>query len=339
VTVLSVAYPLLPVGPGSAGGAEQILSLVERGLVARGLESIVIAAEGSQTSGLLLPTPAAQEEITESTRASAQENHLRQIEAALARYCVDVIHFHGLDFHSYVPNSSVPKLATLHLPPSWYPPCIFESGSVKLNCVSQTQADAVVGGIRPPVVPNGIETSVFRPRRGGDFLLWIGRICPEKGVHIALQVAHSLDVPLIIAGPVHPFQYQQVYFAKQVEPLLDSRREYIGPVGLDKKLDLLSTARCVLIPSLVAETSSLVAMEALAAGAPVIALRSGALPEIVDDEQTGFIVDSADAMAAAVERVDEISSNDCRRIARERFDHARMVDGYIELYASLQHGT
>jgi glycosyltransferase involved in cell wall biosynthesis len=339
VTVLSVAYPLLPVGPGSAGGAEQILYLIERGLVTRGFESIVIAAEGSRVSGQLLPTPGAEGQITDDTRSAAQQTHLRVIESAVANFPIELIHFHGLDFHAYVPDTSVAKLATLHLPPDWYPPCIFESVAVRLNCVSHTQAMAVVSAVKPAVIPNGIDTSLFKPPIGSDSLLWIGRICPEKGVHIALQVAHELDIPLTIAGPVHPFRDHQAYFDEQVQPLLDSRRKYIGPVGLDKKLDLLSRARCVLIPSLVAETSSLVAMEALAAGTPVVAFRSGALPEIVEDGQTGFLVESAQGMAAAVERIEQISTSECQRIAQRRFDQARMVNEYVGLYESLIAGT
>ncbi|HWF47190.1 MAG TPA: glycosyltransferase, partial [Bryobacteraceae bacterium] len=182
------------------------------------------------------------------------------------------------------------------------------------------------------VIPNGIPTERYAPAEPRDFLLWLGRICPEKGVHIALEVAHRLEARLIIVGPVHPYPEHLDYFSRQITPLLDDRRTYIGPVELKEKSLLLSRAQCLLIPSLVAETSSLVAMEALSSGTPVIAFRTGALPEIVDDGETGFIVDSAEEMAQAVLRIDHVSRACCRERAVARFDSGRMIDDYLALY-------
>src|SRR5450755_1906600 len=100
----------------------------------------------------------------------------------------------------------------------------------------------------------------------------MGRICPEKGVHIALRLAHRLDQRMIVAGPVHDFESHHEYFAREVEPLLDDKRQYIGPVRGQDKSRLLAEARCLIVSSLVAETSSLVAMEAAASGTPVVGL-------------------------------------------------------------------
>ncbi len=335
LTVLSVAYPLLPVGPDSGGGAEQILYLLERGLVARGHRSIVIAAKGSRIAGELIETPAFEGEMTEEVREAARRDHLRSTEQALDRYPVDLLHFHGLDFSSYLPADRVRKLATLHLPPAWYPESIFHSEDVRLNCVSESQANAAPGK-KLPVVLNGIDTAAYEiASREKKHLLWLGRICPEKGVHIGLEVAHRLDLPMVIAGPVHPFRDHQLYFSQQVQPLLDAKRQYVGAVGLDRKRSLFAEAKCVLIPSLVAETSSLVAMEAISSGTPVVAFRSGALPEVVEHGITGFIVESQEQMADAVKRIDEISPAACREQANNRWSASRMVEDYITLYESL----
>jgi glycosyltransferase involved in cell wall biosynthesis len=336
MTILGVAYPLLPVGPDSGGGAEQILYLLERGLVRRGFRSVVIAAKGSQVSGELIETPAANGEITEEVREAVRRDHLRCIEEALNRYRIDLIHFHGLDFYKYLPGTEVRQLATLHLPPAWYPEAIFRFENIQLNCVSESQANAAPTKKGLPVILNGIDTERYRPASAGKkHLMWLGRICPEKGVHIGLEVARQLDIPMVVAGPVHPFHDHQMYFTQRVQPLLDAHRQYVGSVGLDQKKALFAEAKCVLIPSLVPETSSLVAMEAISCGTPVVAFRSGALPQVVEHGVTGFIVDSQQEMTEAVKRIGDISPQRCRQRAELRFDASRMVQDYINLYESL----
>ncbi|MBV9300852.1 MAG: glycosyltransferase family 4 protein [Acidobacteriaceae bacterium] len=336
MNILNVAYPLLPVGPDASGGAEQILSLIERGLLARGHRSVVIAAAGSEIAGELIESAVVRGEITEEVRQNAQQVHRECIQRALKTYSIDLIHFHGLDFYSYLPEEDVPVLATLHLPISFYPPEIFADRRVCLNCVSEMQANSVPCRNKPPVVCNGIDTERFRRVSSKkEFLLMLTRICPEKGVHIALEIAHRLDVALIIAGPVHPFKDHEIYFSEQVRPKLDERRHYVGAAGSETKTRLLAEAQCLLIPSSVEETSSLVAMEAMSSGTPVIGLRSGALPEIIDHGETGFVVDSEAEMAEAVGRISEISPAKCRRTAQRRFDARRMVDEYIGLYRSV----
>lgn len=336
LSILSVAYPLFPVSADSAGGAEQILYLLERGIVQAGHRSFVIAARGSQISGTLLPTRAASAQITEEDRRQAQREHLTCIAQAISQEQIDLIHFHGLDFCRYVPASGTKMLATLHLPPSWYSAEAFTDPRISLACVSQTQADAAPKSREYAVVENGINligASHRQPTREG--LLWLGRICPEKGTDIALRVAHKLGMPLNVAGPVHGFATHLSYFDDQVRPLLDSRRCYVGPVRRPQKVQLLQEANAVLIPSLAPETSSLVAMEAISAGTPVIAFRSGALPEVVEHGRTGFIVDSEDEMADAVSSVTYIDSRVCLEQAAARFSATGMVERYLALYQDL----
>ena len=337
LSVLSVAYPLLPVNVDSTGGAEQILALLERSLAQRGHRSLVVAAEGSAVCGELIATPAAKGEMTEEVRREAREAHRLTIRKVLEKYEVDLIHFHGLDFYTYLPEASVPKLATLHLPLDWYPAEIFQLSGIQFNCVSQMQARSVPDQKQVFVVPNGINTEKFRADGAHTGpLFWLGRICPEKGVHLALEVAHQLNLPLTVAGPVYAFRDHETYFREQVEPLLDHHRRWIGAVNLKQKISLLAQARALLVPSLAAETSSLVAMEAISSGTPVIAFRSGALPEVVENGATGFIVDGQDQMAEAIGRLDEISPMTCRARAMVRFSMERMTAEYLELYRKLQ---
>jgi glycosyltransferase involved in cell wall biosynthesis len=192
------------------------------------------------------------------------------------------------------------------------------------------------GGFLPPIC-NGVDVEALvgcRVTKRG-FALMLARLCPEKGVHFALQAAHAADISLLIGGAVFPYPEHLAYFDSEVRPLLDRRRRFLGPVGLARKRRLLAAARCLLAPSLAPETSSLVAMEALASGTPVIAFRAGALAEIVEHGRTGWLVENADEMAAAIARAAEIDPSACRAAARERFSQGRMVRAYFRLYDAL----
>ena len=337
LNILSVGYPLFPVRDGSGGGAEQILGIMDRALMRAGHRSTVIAAAGSSVEGRLIETPGAGQQLTETARQAAQQVHRACIAEVLRGSPPDLIHFHGLDFLEYQPpQSEVPQLVTLHLPIDWYPADSFDASGVAFNCVSRSQSRTHPAGHLLAVVCNGIELNSFLfSDTKQDFLLWLGRICPEKGPDIALRVAHCLDLPLILAGPVHLFEAHLNYFAQQVEPLLDSKRRYVGAVDKNQRASLLSNASCLLIPALAAETSSLVAMEAACSGTPVVAFRSGALPEIVEDQITGFLSSSEEEMAQQVERTKGISPFVCREVAEKRFSSDRMFRDYLSLYYSL----
>lgn len=335
LNVLSVAFPFAPVGPDAVGGAEQILSLLDRALVARGHRSTVIACAGSRTAGELMPIPANSNVIDDATRATVHTAVRYAIEAA--REHADLIHLHGIDFSAYAPAPGPPVLATLHLPPAWYPPQAFQAGRY-INCVSETQHRAcpTAPGLLPPI-PNGVDIAALgaiRPARE-NYALILGRLCPEKGQHVALEAAHSAGVPALLAGQVFPYPAHEAYVRDAVTPLLDTERQWIGPAGFARKRTLLAQARCLLVPSLAPETSSLVAMEAAACGTPVIAFRAGALPEIVRDGETGFLVSDVNEMAEAIARTGEIDPDRCRAEAAARFDARRMVDAYLDRYASL----
>jgi glycosyltransferase involved in cell wall biosynthesis len=144
---------------------------------------------------------------------------------------------------------------------------------------------------------------------------------------------------MLLAGEVFRYETHERYFREAVEPRLDRRRRFVGPVGFAAKRRLLSAARALLVPSLAAETSSLVAMEALACGTPVIAFAAGALPEVVEHGRTGFIVGDAAEMARAIRRVGEIDPAVCRATARRRFSDERMTREYFALYERLARGA
>ena len=337
LTVLSVAYPLTPVGPDAVGGAEQILSSMDSAMVRAGHLSLVIACEGSQTEGELLATQGWNRGLNDDVRRWGQRQHKIAIEQALERYRVDLIHMHSLDWHAYLPASDVPLLATLHLPLSWYPEHVLGMHRPRtfLNCVSRTQRAMCKTPHLPAfVVENGVPLARLRGRahRKRDYVIGLGRICPEKGYHFALDACRRRGMPMILAGEIFPYKAHLDYFEHEIRPRLDGQRRFVGPVGLDRKRRLLVGARCLLVPSLVEETSSLAAMEALACGTPVIAFSTGALPEIVEQGRTGFVVRDVDEMTEALGCVDEIDPEECRRSATERFSGDRMTRDYLALY-------
>lgn len=342
LTVVSVAYPLAPVGPDAVGGSEQVLTAIDRALVARGHRSIVVAVEGSEAAGELVsyqgPPPGAPiDDAITSTQRRCADHALRRV---IRSEAVDLIHMHGLDFHCYLPPPGLPVLATLHLPPDWYPVPAWETTrpNTWLNCVSQHQMAHTWPNPRMlPPIPNGVPVAklgAIHPRKCG-YALMLSRICPEKGLHLALHAAREAGSSLLVGGEIFPYPVHQDYFAREVQPLLDRRRRYLGPLGFAHKRRLLAGARCLLIPSLVPETSSLVAMEAASCGTPVIAFKNGALPEVVEDGRTGFLVDDALGMAEAIGRVGEIDPETCRQVARERFTLERMTSAYIARYGEL----
>ena len=339
LTVLSVAYPLAPVGPDCVGGAERILTLLDRALVAAGHRSVVVACAGSAVAGTLVPFPLPPGPLDEAARERAHRACRAAIEEALRRFPVDVLHFHGIDFDSYLPPDGPPALVTLHLPPAWYSAAALHVGRPRtfLHCVSAVQRRACPPGL--PLledVPNGVDLETFRPAGSKRcFALALGRICPEKGLHFAFAAAALAGLPLLLGGQVFPYAEHERYFREEIEPRLTPPNRLLGPLPLARKRRLLAAARCLLVPSLAPETSSLVAMEALASGTPVIAFPAGALPEIVEDGRTGFLVEGIEAMAAAIRQVDRIDPAACRRAAVERFSAERMVAGYFDLYLRL----
>ncbi len=336
LSILYVAYPLLAVTEESAGGAEQMLLALEREMHARGHRTTVAAADGSRVCGELLATGAP---------ASAPDEYEAREREQTARI-LDYLHSHGDEFDVVHDKSGsffrharqcpIPVLATLHLPRGFYSRQSFPVPPLNLNFnfVSHTQARSfgeLPNGLG--VVQNGIAVEQFPLTRDkGDYVLWLGRICEEKAPHLAIAAARTAEVRLVIAGQVYPFTYHQNYFEREIRPHLNGRVRFVDTPLASQKLDLLRHARALLLTSTVEETSSLVAMEAMACGTPVIAVRRGAFPEVVADGETGFVVATLDEMIARLTEVGRISPDACRTRVEQLFSASRMARDYEELY-------
>jgi glycosyltransferase involved in cell wall biosynthesis len=161
-------------------------------------------------------------------------------------------------------------------------------------------------------------------------LVFLGRIHPDKGVHLAIEVACLSGLPLLIAGIIQ----DKIYFREQVEPRLDNRQiRYIGPVGVAGKNELFARARALLHLNTIPERFGLVLAEANAAGVPVIAMDLGSCREVIEDGQTGFLVNTVDEAAQAVQRIGEIDRVACRKRVQQCFSIDTMVEAYERVYA------
>src|SRR5262249_47151309 len=234
LTVLSVSYPLAPVKESTAGGAEQVLAALDAGIVAAGEHSLVLAPAGSKVRGTLLPSSPVKSNLTEEFHTDACREYQRLIEIAIRDFHVDIVHMHGLDFYRYLPESGTPVVVTLHLPLHFYPLEVFRSPRPHLHliCVSHSQAEKCPEGFPRQVIANGVALpfSDF-PRAKGNYLVCMGRICPEKGFHLAMDAATECNIPLVLAGTVFGYGSHQEYFETSIKPRLVPPHRFVGAVG------------------------------------------------------------------------------------------------------------
>ncbi|HEV7552032.1 MAG TPA: glycosyltransferase [Candidatus Angelobacter sp.] len=347
--ILYVAYPLLQVSEESAGGAEQILWTLEREMARGCMHTAVAASAGSRVSGELFSTgePCTQPDDYER-RCIEHEDRVVEFVRGRARQdkAFDLVHDMSGSFWKRAAEIDTPVLATLHLPCIFYPAGSFDDvpANVSFSCVSDSQArsfadlDALCS-----VVPNGIALERFEAgvdiARDNDRhgLLWLGRICEEKAPHLALEIAQQAGIPITVAGQVYPFSYHRQYFEREVAPRLRSvpNARFVPAPSAELKRRLLHEAQALLITSLAEETSSLVAMEAAASGTPVIALRRGALPEVVREGVTGLLVENEEQAVMALQTVSRISRETCVQHAQKNFSAVKMAERYFQLYERL----
>ena len=350
VRILYVAYPLLVVSDESAGGAEQILWTLEREMARRGALTTVAASAGSRVSGELFSTgdPCTQPDDYERRRVEHEDRVVDLVRwRAREGMAFDLVHDQSGSFWRRAAEIDTPVLATLHLPRSFYPAGSFDEipENVSFNCVSASQArsfadlETLIG-----VAPNGIALDSFADEDGRELqsgdrkgLLWLGRICEEKAPHLALEIAANAGLPITIAGQVYPFSYHQQYFERELVPRLreipDAAFTSAPTIALKRRL--LREAKALLITSQADETSSLVAMEAAASGTPVVAFSRGALPEVVKDGATGFLVEDAAQAVLALQDISGIDPKACVQHAQKNFSAAKMAERYSALYEQL----
>jgi glycosyltransferase involved in cell wall biosynthesis len=317
--------------PRHYGAWETVASNITEGLVARGWDVTLFATADSVTRARLhAVVDRGYEEDSTVDPKVAEYRHISEVFEHAADF--DLIHSH-YDFMAltYTRLVSTPVLTTIHgfSSPQIVP--VYEKYRDGYF-VSISDSDRVPGLNYLATVHNGIDLSLYRFQHSrGDDLIFLGRIHPDKGVHLASEVARLSGWPLRIAGIIQ----DKRYFCEQVEPHLDRQIRYIGPVDVPGKNDLFARARALLHLNTIPERFGLVLAEANAAGVPVIAMNLGSCGEVIEEGRTGFLVSTAQEAVQALQRLDEIDRATCREHVQRHFSVESMVARYEQVYETI----
>lgn len=339
IALLAPLWKKIP--PEKYGGSELVVANLAKGLTALGHKVTTFACGGSTVSGKLIPVI---EKPMYDLVGGFDWNGIKQYEFLsffeLGKHIrdFDIVHNHmGMHPIALAPLCPVPFVTTLHssLPPD-FPYLANAFKAYPFVSISDAQRSLAPELNYVATVYHGIDVSSFKPRLEGEGegFVFMGTLSHNKGIDIAVKAARALGVKLTIAGELR--ESERAFLEKEVYPFVDGKQiKLIGEVGQEEKNRLLSQADGVLFPSRWNEAFGLVIIEALACGTPVIALKNGAVPEILRQGETGFIADNENEFVDFMKRVKEISRTVCREEAEKRFDISVMARGYENVYQSL----
>jgi glycosyltransferase involved in cell wall biosynthesis len=338
--IAQVAPLFESVPPRLYGGTERVVSYLTEELVRRGHDVTLFASGDSVTGATLVPCcerPLWRDPECRETLP----HHVRLMELVFREeHHFDVIHFHCDYVHfPLLRYHRTPTVTTLHgmvrrhdLNP------LFETfPEVPLVSISNDQRRPIPWANWQATVYHGLPSGLHTFRGNpDDYLLFIGRISPEKRLDRAIEIARRAGRKLKVAAKIYDEDHS--YYQSAIEPLLHASQsfvEFVGEVGGRDKDELIGNAYAMLFPIDWPEPFGLVMIEALACGTPVIAWRNGSVPEIIDEGKTGFIVDNIDDAASAVENVGLLNRAACRASFADRFDAACMTSNYEKVYQQL----
>lgn len=324
-----------PIPPRGYGGIELVVSLIADGLVERGHDVTLFASADSETKANLVSSF---ENAPSEMIGQVYPDLVNALTAYLYAGDFDIINDHsGSIGPSIGAFCDVPVLHTLHGPANKESKRLYEmlSPRIYFNAISDYQRRCFGDINFVSTIYNAIDLRLYSYSKiKGDYLLFIGRMNPEKGAHLAVEVANRLNEKLVMVSKmVEPPEVR--YFEERVKPLIRDNTEVIGQVDIATKVNLFKNAKCTLFPIQWPEPFGLVMIESMATGTPVIAFRDGAVSEVVIHGETGFIVNTVEQMAEAVAHVNEIDSMVCRRDVEEKFSVNTMVSGYENTFKEI----
>jgi glycosyltransferase involved in cell wall biosynthesis len=323
------------VPPRLYGGTERVVAFLTDELVRQGHDVTLFASGDSQTNATLVPICERAQRL-DGGRLDALAEHIVMIERVMQRAAeFDLIHFHIAHIHFPLARRlPTPHVTTLHgrLDIPELVPLYREFSDLPVVSISDAQRVPLPDAGWIGTVYHGLPSDLLQYQpAAGEYLAFLGRNSPEKRVDRAIAIAKASGWPLRIAAKVDAADRE--YFEREVQPLLDHPLvEYVGEIDEAEKSRFLGHARALLFPIDWPEPFGLVQIEAMACGTPVVAFRGGSVAEVIDDGETGFIVDTLDQAVEAVGRIDRVDRRDCRRVFERRFSVKRMAKGYVCLY-------
>lgn len=333
--IAHIAPPWIPIPPVTYGGTELMVDLLVRGLLKRRLDVVVFCSGDSR---LAAPKAGPFPHSFWPPEKFSENLHLTYAWDWLQRHPAAIIHSHLENAAGFWQVSGMPHplVITLHTPiPDLKRDYLLHFPLVHLVPVSEYQRRRLAGHPRLTVIPHGIEVEAYQaPAAKEDFLIFLGRIYPDKGLHTAIAAALATERRLVIAGPVFPPDTE--YFETEIAPYIDNRRViYVGPADFANKVSLLSRATALLLPLAVDEAFGLVMLEAMACGTPVVAYDRGAAAEVVVHGETGFIAQGFADLLEGIRMTSAIDPHACRRHVARNYSWEGMVESYLALYLAI----
>ena len=329
------------VPPQKYGGTERVVYALTEELVKRGHEVTLFASGDSITSAKLIsiyPKSLRYSKVLDNTY-SANILTLLNIGYAYQRQDqFDIIHDHNGYLSLPTANlAKTPVVMSVHGYFGVNERRIFENlKKPYLVSVSKAQATSAPNLKFMGNVYHGLEMKHFPfSKKPGKYLLFVGRISMEKGVHFAIEVALYLDIPLIIAAKLDSAvdaAHDVSYFKQFVEPKLSNQIKWVGEVSEVERNKLMSGALCSLHPIIWPEPFGLTMIESMVCGTPVVAFNLGSTIEVIEDAKSGYIVEDVSSMIEAVANIQKIDRQYCRKYVLNRFNVKNMVDGYEQIY-------
>ena len=332
--IAQVAPLIESVPPKKYGGTERIVSYLTEELVEQGHEVALFASGDSATSAQLISgSKQPLRHIKYEDLWCANVLMLEKVASMAPAF--DVIHFHtGVEHFPLARRLAQSHITTHHgrLDMPAMQPFLQEFSDIPVTSISENQRTNFSAANWVATVYNGIPGNLYTYQpQSGDYLAFLGRISPEKGILSAIEIAKKLDMELVISAKVD--NADKSYFETIIKPLLQEPKiNYIGEINDKEKNDFLGHALALLFPIAWPEPFGLVMIESMACGTPVVAYNCGSVPEVMQDGVTGFIVDGIDGATAAVEKIHTISRRQCRRVFEDRFTSRRMAMDYLNIY-------
>jgi glycosyltransferase involved in cell wall biosynthesis len=326
------------VPPKYYGGTERVVSYLTEELVRQGHEVTLFASGDSETKARLVA--ACQRSLRLDKHCIDHlAHHIVMLERVFQEAPeFDIVHFHVDYLHfSMSRRQQITHVTTLHgrldIPDLF--PLYQEFRDMPVISISDVQREPLPWANWQATVYHGLPADLYRFRaQPGSYLAFLGRISPEKRVDRAIEIARRVQIPLKIAAKVD--RVDRKYFKSVIEPLLrDSLVEVVGEIGDREKDEFLGNAYALLVPIDWPEPFGLVMIEAMACGTPVIAYRGGAVPEIMEEGHTGFIVEELEDAVEAARRIPKLSRTRCREVFEQRFTASRMANDYVRAYERL----